>query len=172
LCAQAQNLEPAQQPKFSNMYKCPQPSTPTTPSATALTLREPPPLAPPLLPLLSPPPLLRDLRHSAQLLRRHQVRLRRPLGAGLRRPQRVRRHTARLPQPPGSAPGRAQARPPPGLAPGQIACCSAPQSRRPSRHVPPKTKHTKLIKHTHSLHPTNTKHSKTLPEPSLSRPAL
>jgi hypothetical protein len=55
LRAQAQNLEPAQQPKFSNISKIPQPSTPTTPPAKAQTLREPPPLAPPLLLLLREP---------------------------------------------------------------------------------------------------------------------
>jgi hypothetical protein len=93
-------------------------------------LREPLPLAPPLLPLSFPPPP-RDLQHSAQQLRGHQARLRRPLGAGLRRPQRMRRHPVRLPQSPGSAPERPQTRPPPGSAPAQAARCSTPRSRRP-----------------------------------------
>jgi hypothetical protein len=171
LRAQAQNLEPAQQPKFSNISKIPQPYTPTMPPAKALTPREPPPLAPPLLPSLFPPPPPRDLRHSARQLRGHQVRLRPPLGAGLRRPQQMWGHPVRLPRSPGLAPGRPRTRPPQGLAPGQAARCSTPRSRPPARHAPHKTKHTKFSKHTHSPHPANAKQATTLPEPSQPRPA-
>jgi hypothetical protein len=143
------------------MYKFHQPSTPTTTPAKALTLREPPPPAPPLLPLSFPPPPPRDLQHSAQQLRGHQARLRRPLGEGLRRPQQMRRHPVRLPQSPGLAPGRPQARPLPGLAPGQAARCSTPRSRPPSRHAPPKTKHTKFSTHTHTAHIQQTQNKRT-----------
>jgi hypothetical protein len=142
-----------------------------TEDGEVLGVSEPPPLAPPLLPLLFPPPPSWDLQHSAQQLRGHQARLRSPLGVGLRRPQRMRGLPVRLPQPPGLAPGRPQTRPPPGSAPGQAARCSTPRSHPPARHAPPKTKHTKFSKHTHNPHPTNVKQTKTLPEPSPSRPA-
>jgi hypothetical protein len=101
----------------------------------------------------------------------HQARLRRSLGASLRRPQRMRGHPARLPQSPGVAPGRPRTRPPPGSAPGQAARCSTPQSHPPSRHAPPKTQHTNSAK-PHIAHIEQTPNKRqTLPEPSPSRPA-
>jgi hypothetical protein len=159
------NQSSATYPKFPN------PITPTTPPAKALALRKPPPLAPPLFPLLFPPPPPRDLQHSAQQPRGHQVRLRPPSGAGLRRPLRMWGHPVRPPRPPGLAPGRPRTRPPQGSAPGQAARCSTPRGRPPARHATPKPKHAKFSKHTRTAHPTNAKQTKMLPEPSPSPPA-